>query len=32
VVSADGKTMTATAKGTNAEGKPMNNVAFFEKQ
>ena len=32
VVSADGKTMTATSKGTNAEGKPMNNVAVFEKQ
>jgi hypothetical protein len=32
VVSADGKTMTATVKGTNAEGKPVNNVAVFEKQ
>jgi len=32
VVSADGKTMTATSKGTNAEGKPTNNVAVFEKQ
>jgi len=32
VVSADGKTMTATVKGTNAEGKPINNVAVFEKQ
>ena len=32
VVSADGKTMTATVKGTNAEGKPTNNVAVFEKQ
>ena len=31
VVSADGKTMTATSKGTNAEGKPTNNVAVFEK-
>src|SRR5437660_4524560 len=32
VVSADGKTMTATSKGTNAEGKPPNNVAVYEKQ
>ena len=32
VVSADGKTMTATVTGTNAEGKPVNNVAVFEKQ
>ena len=32
VVSADGKTMTATAKGTNAEGKPINNVVVFERQ
>jgi len=32
VVSADGKTMTATVKGKNAEGKPINNVAVFEKQ
>ncbi len=32
VVSPDGKTMTATVKGTNAEGQPVNNVALFEKQ
>jgi hypothetical protein len=32
VVSPDGKTMTATVKGTNADGQPMNNVAVFEKQ
>ena len=32
VVSADGKTMTVTIKGTNAEGQPMNNVVVFEKQ
>jgi hypothetical protein len=32
VVSTDGKTMTATVKGINAEGKPTNNVAVFEKQ
>ena len=32
VVSQDGKTMTVTTKGTNAEGKPTNNVIVFEKQ
>jgi len=32
VVSPDGKTMTATVKGTNAEGQPVNNVVVFEKQ
>ncbi len=32
VVSADGKTMTITTKGTNAQGKPVNNVAVYEKQ
>jgi len=32
VVSQDGKTMTVTTKGTNAQGQPMNNVAVFEKQ
>jgi hypothetical protein len=32
VVSQDGKTMTVTGKGTNAEGKPFNNVVVFDKQ
>jgi hypothetical protein len=32
VVSQDGKTMTVTGKGTNPEGKPINNVVVFEKQ
>jgi hypothetical protein len=32
VVSQDGKTMTATVKGTNAQGQPVNNVAVWEKQ
>src|SRR5207245_6601671 len=32
VVSADGKTMTATVKGTNAQGQSTSNVAVFEKQ
>jgi hypothetical protein len=32
VVSQDGKTMTVTAKGTNAQGQTVNNVAFWEKQ
>ena len=32
VVSADGKTLTITTKGTNAEGKPVNNVAVYDKQ
>ncbi len=32
VVSQDGKTMTVTTKGTNAQGQAMNNVALFERQ
>jgi hypothetical protein len=32
VVSRDGKTMTVTTKGTNAEGQPVNNVIVFDKQ
>jgi hypothetical protein len=32
VVSQDGKTMTVTTKGTNAQGQAVNNVALFEKQ
>ena len=32
VVSQDGKTMTVTTKGTNAQGQAMNNVAVFERQ
>ena len=32
VVSADGKTMTATVKGKNAQGQEMSNVVVFEKQ
>ena len=32
VVSKDGKTMTVTTKGTNAQGQAVNNVALFEKQ
>lgn len=31
-VSADGKTMTYTAKGTNAAGQAFNNVQVFDKQ
>jgi hypothetical protein len=31
-VSADGKTLTITAKGTDAQGKPVHNVQVFEKQ
>jgi len=31
-VSADGKTMTVTGKGTNANGQPVSSVAVFEKQ
>jgi hypothetical protein len=31
VVSQDGKTMTVTIKGTNAQGQAMSNVAIFEK-
>ena len=32
VVSKDGKTLTVTIKGTNAQGKPMHNVVVFEKK
>jgi hypothetical protein len=32
VVSSDGKTMTITAKGTDAQGKPVLNVQVFEKK
>jgi hypothetical protein len=32
VVSQDGKTMTVTTKGTNAQGQAVNNVAVFEKE
>jgi hypothetical protein len=32
VVSQDGKTMTVTEKGTNAQGQAMDNVVVFEKQ
>ena len=32
VVSEDGKTMTATTKGTNAQGQAVNNVTVWEKQ
>jgi hypothetical protein len=32
VVAADGKTMTITAKGTNAQGQPMLNVQLYEKK
>ena len=32
VVSADGKTMTGTAKGTGADGKPFTSVTVFDKQ
>lgn len=32
VVSKDGKTMTFTSKGTNAQGQPTSGVAVFEKQ
>ena len=32
VVSADGKTMTATQTGTNAQGQSINNVIVFDKQ
>jgi hypothetical protein len=31
VVSKDGKTMTVTIKGTNAQGQAVNNVVVFEK-
>jgi hypothetical protein len=32
VVSADGKTLTATAKGTDAQGRAVSNVQVYEKQ
>jgi hypothetical protein len=32
VISPDGKTMTATVKGTNAQGQAVENVAVWEKQ
>lgn len=32
VVSADGKTRTTTAKGTDTTGKPVDSVSFYEKQ
>jgi ABC-type transport system substrate-binding protein len=32
VVSADGKTLTITIRGTNAQGQKVNNVQVFEKQ
>ena len=32
VVAPDGKTMTVTVKGTNAQGQPVNNVIVFDKQ
>ncbi len=32
VVSQDGKTMTVTVKGTNAQGQAVDNVLVFEKQ
>ena len=31
-VSGDGKTMTVTSKGTNAEGKPFTATYVYEKQ
>lgn len=32
VVAKDGKTLTLTITGTNADGKPMKNVAVYERQ
>jgi len=32
VVSPDGKTRTATAKGTDIKGQPVDSVSFYEKQ
>ena len=32
VVAKDGKSFTATTKGTNAKGEPLNNVTVFDKQ
>jgi hypothetical protein len=31
-LSSDGKTVTVTYKGTDAQGRPINNVAMYEKQ
>ena len=31
-ISADGKTMTVTSRGTTDSGKALNNVAVYEKQ
>ena len=31
-VSADGKTRTSTAKGTDKTGKPIDSVSYYEKQ
>jgi hypothetical protein len=31
-ISADGKTMTITSNGTNAEGKPLTSTFVYEKQ
>jgi hypothetical protein len=32
VVAPDGKTMTVTVKGTNGQGRRVNNVVVFDKQ
>ena len=32
VVSKDGKTLTITSKGTNAQGQPVNDVEVYDKQ
>jgi hypothetical protein len=32
VISKDGKTMTTTTKGTNAEGQPSSGTLIYEKQ
>ena len=32
VVSQDGRTLTVTVKGTNAQGQAVNNVVIYEKQ
>jgi hypothetical protein len=32
VVSADGKTRTATAQGIDTAGKPVDSVSYYEKQ
>jgi hypothetical protein len=31
-ISADGKTMTGTVKGTDAQGKPVEGTAVYDKQ